>query len=1188
MKIKDMFYKDITRDIKGVIKIGQNDDENIYQELEEYVVTQELSKHFDDFFKNYKKSILGYTDKMGVWISGFFGSGKSHFLKILSYLLENKEVEGKKAITYFNDKIQDPMVLADMKLAGETPTDVILFNIDSKSDSDSKANKDAIVKVFMRVFYDMQGFCGSIPWVADLERQMTLDGTYDNFKAAFKEISGREWVDAREDFYYEEDAIIEALAKSTKMSKEAARNWYNKAEENYTLSVDKFAKRVREYIESKGNNHHVVFLVDEMGQYIGDDSDLMLNLQTVVEDLGTECGGKAWVIVTSQQDIDSMTNMKGTKRNDFSKIQGRFDTRLSLSSANVDEVIKRRILLKNDVGKDTLKLLYENKSSVIKNLITFSANTPEKKIYTDAQDFTEVYPFIPYQFKLMQEVLTSVRIHGSSGKHLSEGERSMLSAFQESCIRFADEEAGALIPFYAFYDTIETFLDSGIKTVIYHAQKNERLKPFDVELLKVLFMTRYVKEIPTNIENLTTLMISHIDDDKLELKKEVENSLKRLIRETLVQKSGDEYIFLTYEEQDINREIKSINVEMAETIRKISEIIFEDIFPEKKYKYSQQYNFPFNQNVDDRLYRGSQANDIGVKIITPYYETQVELTSQALKLMSSGENNLIIKLPQDTTFLEEMEEVLRIETFLRQTGGSTSTAEIEDIKDRKRREAADGLTRVRELIEEALKSAEMYANSQKLDIREKNPIDRINEGLKILVESIYHKLHYIDNFIDSPRDIENILTHNIVQVSLEEERDNKLALNEVANHVERNTLRNIPVTMRSILNHFSKAPYGWNELDIEGLVAKLFKEQEIKLQLNSKYLNIEDKNLINYLTKRDYAERLLIEKRIKVPPFQITNAKNLCQQLFGIIALPNDEDGIMRELDKLIETESYKIERLLEEYNTAPYPGEDILKKGLTLFKKLLSIDDAKEFFDTLYQDKDDLLEYADYSPEVKNFFNKDGKQREIFDDALAKIKIYEKNKDYLTNPVIAKYIQDIKSIVNMKEPYNDIPRLPDLIEKFNTEFAKLLEKESKPIKTSIEESRDKVIEELALCDFGYKYTAKFKNSFDDLLNTLEHSNNLAEIYGLTQLSETLKIRCLNTIQKELESRKTEPTHSGPLCGGEGGTPYKVRKTVNVSLASILPRTRTIESQRDIDNLLAEIKEKLESKLDEETIIKLV
>lgn len=528
-----MFHKRIDRDIKGVIKIGQEDDSNVTQELEEYVVTRELNRHFSDFFEAYKKGINGYTDKMGVWISGFFGSGKSHFLKILSYLLENRVVDSKKAVDYFNDKIKDPLLLADMKRTGDISADVILFNIDSKSEADAKANKDAIVKVFNRVFNDMQGFCGSIPWVADIERQMSADGTYEAFKDEFARISGRPWIEARDDFYYEEDAIVAALAAATRMSEEAARNWYNKAEENYSLTVDKFAKRVREYIESKGQNHHVVFCVDEMGQYIGDSSGLMLNLQTVVEDLGTECGGKAWVIVTSQQDIDAVTRVKG---NDFSKIQGRFNTRLSLSSANVDEVVKRRILEKNSVATDTLKLLYENKSSILKNLITFSADTPEKKFYADSADFAEVYPFIPYQFNLLQQVLTSIRIHGSTGKHLAEGERSMISSFQESAIRFADREHGALIPFSAFYDTIEAFLDSNIRTVIIHAQDSSVLSDFDVELLKVLFMIKYVKEIPANIENLATLLVRDIDQDKIDLKKKIEESLKRLIKETLVQK----------------------------------------------------------------------------------------------------------------------------------------------------------------------------------------------------------------------------------------------------------------------------------------------------------------------------------------------------------------------------------------------------------------------------------------------------------------------------------------------------------------------------------------------------------------------------------------------------------------------------------------------------------------------------
>jgi len=184
MIIKDMFAKPIDRDIKGVIKVGQDDSSNVKQELEEYVVTRELQKHFAEFFSNYKQGILGTTDKMGVWISGFFGSGKSHFLKILSYLLKNDEVDGKAPIDYFIDdkKIVDSTVLADMRLATSVSTDVVLFNIDSKGETSGKQSKDAIVSVFLKVFNEMQGFCGSIPFLADLERKLADDGKYDEFK----------------------------------------------------------------------------------------------------------------------------------------------------------------------------------------------------------------------------------------------------------------------------------------------------------------------------------------------------------------------------------------------------------------------------------------------------------------------------------------------------------------------------------------------------------------------------------------------------------------------------------------------------------------------------------------------------------------------------------------------------------------------------------------------------------------------------------------------------------------------------------------------------------------------------------------------------------------------------------------------------------------------------------------------
>ncbi|WP_099191952.1 BREX system P-loop protein BrxC [Tepidibacter mesophilus] len=1190
MQLKKMFDKDITRDIKGVIKVGQEDDTNVYQELEEYVVTRELSKHFSEFFEAYKKGVHDYTDKMGVWISGFFGSGKSHFLKILSYLLENKEVKGNKAISYFDDKIKDPMVVADMKMVGDITTDVVLFNIDSKSDSDSKSNKDAIVKVFMKVFNEMQGLCGSMPWLADLERQMIKDNSYETFKSKFKELSGSEWEESREDFYFEEDNIIEALSQTTKMSEEAARNWYNKAEENYSLSVEKFAQKVKEYIESKGKNHHVVFLVDEIGQYIGDDVGLMLNLQTVIEDLGTHCGGKAWVLVTSQQDIDSITKVKG---NDFSKIQGRFNTRLNLSSANVDEVIKKRILLKNPPAKETLRLVYQDKEAILKNLITFSTDAAEMKTYKSEQDFIEVYPFIPYQFNLLQSVFTGIRLHGASGKHLSEGERSLLSAFQESATRYVDKEVGTLIPFSAFYETIEAFLDSNIRTVMIHAEDNDNLNDFDMKVLKTLFLIRYVKEIHSNIENIATLMVSNIDDDKIDLKKNIEGSLRRLLKETLIQKNGEEYIFLTNEEQDVNKEIQHIQVDIGETILKIGEEIFSGIYSDKKYKYNSRYIFDFNKIIDDRPML-SQNHEIGLKIITPYYDTGVELTEQELKMMSSRENNLIVKLPMDTSYLEEMEQILKIETYLRQKA-STSSNKNEEIKIRKQREITERKERVTTLIIQALKDGDIFVNSQKLDIKSKNPADRINDGFKNLIENMYNKLHYMTDFIENERQLHELLAENKIQLALTDDRKNKLAIDDVNKYVHRNTERNIPMSIKSITTLYSRAPYGWRDLDIAGIVLTLFKEQEIQLVLNHEYLTTSDKDIVRYVTKRDYVDRLVIKKRIKTPVKYINNAKTLAKEVFNHAAVPSDEDGLMNRFKELCYNELYEksdsIKELLGEYkNDKKYPGKDILEKGKEIFEKVIKIKDVKEFYEELYELQDDFLDYEESVYDIKKFFEN---QKNQFDKALHQLSIYSKNKTYVLDNETIEIVNKIDKIANSKKPYNEIQKLPDLINEFVEKFTDLLEEECKPVKNVIESDYKKVIGELELYDLKEELYNQFKNQFEDLLNRLDSANNFYEAIAMKEESDRLKIRCFDRINQKIQEKllnQKQENQKKEIEAKDGEKPYipKIKKTVNVSMSNILHGAKSIESKQDIDNLLNEIRRKLEDELKEDTIVKLI
>ena len=664
MKLQDMFLKSIDRPINGVIKVMQTDDQNRRQELEEYVITRELQKHFGAFYDQYEKGIEGSTDKIGVWISGFFGSGKSHFLKILSYLLANEEVDGKKAIDYFEDKFAyDPYRYAMMRRISETPTEVILFNIDAKSPMGK--DSDAILRVFTKVFYEHCGYYGDDMKVASLERFLDRQGKLDAFKEAFLKINTEPWQTAREAFAFWEDDIVQALTQVTGMSEQSAHNWFN-GEETSELSIDRLAREISEYVESKAPNFHLIFSVDEIGQYIGDNSGLMLNLQTVVEELGSKCMGKVWVIVTSQEDIDSVTHVKG---NDFSKIQGRFNTRLGLSSASVDEVIKRRILSKTETADTLLRLNYQQNSSVMRNLFSFAPGTiADLKGYSSEDEFVEAYPFVPYQFKLLQEVLVQVRKHGSSGKHLSGGERSMLSAFQEAAQKFKFEDENCFVPFYAFYDTVHTFLDGAIRRVIDRAtraaQTGDGLKEQDVDVLKLLFLIRYVDGIASNIENLSTLMISDIHADKVTLRRVLQESLDRLVHENYASRNGETYLFLTDEEQDINREIRNVIVDQNEVIHMIGQAVFGDLYPGKKYRYKNRYDFAYDQMVDNAVV-GQPASDIKLRLITLASGLQESDADAQLILQSRAGNEAIVLLNNSGDYYQEFEEVRRIEKYIK-------------------------------------------------------------------------------------------------------------------------------------------------------------------------------------------------------------------------------------------------------------------------------------------------------------------------------------------------------------------------------------------------------------------------------------------------------------------------------------------------------------------------------------------
>ena len=1195
MQIKNMFEKQIDRDIKGVIKVGQSDEENVYQELDEYVVTKELLKHFRDFFNNYEKSVDGYTDKMGVWISGFFGSGKSHFLKILSYLLKNSTVEGKRAIEYFTDgkKIEDPMLIAEMTKAGTIESDVMLFNIDSKGSAKVGSGKEAIVEVFMKVFNEMQGYCGSIPYLAEFERQLDNEGRFEEFKEKFEANAGAPWEKKRQAFAVIQDKVVKTLVEMDFMSEEAARNWCKNAKGSYDLSIEKFVSLVQEYCAKKGPNHHVVFLVDEIGQYIADDTQLMLNLQTIVEDLGTACKGKAWVIVTSQEDIDSITKTKG---NDFSKIQGRFDTRLSLSASNVDEVIRKRVLAKNETATQTLRLLYEQKESIIKNLITFTADTADKKLYADKADFADCYPFIPYQFNLLGQVLTAVRTHGASGKHLSDQSRSMLALFQESAIRVMNKEEGVLVPFSFFYDPLHKFIDHQHSQVISDAENNSKLDEFDVELLKVLFMIKYVKEIKANVDNLTTLMISNIDDDRIEVRSKIEESLKKLIKETLVQKNGEIYIFLTNEEQEINNAINNESVEMGEIIGEASTVIFEEIYTEKKYRYNSRYLFPFNQKVDDRFFKGNQSNDIGVTVITPYGG---DYADSALRLLSAQESSVIVKLPNDSTFLDEITESIKIYKFLNKNA-SGARGSFDSIRRAKEDERIEKKDRIRIFIEDALKNADIYVNGDKATISAKEPATRINEALGKLVAMKYNKLTYMETAPELS-DISAIFKHSDGQMSFLGTSDttpNKLALEEVVQVIGLNNARHMKTSLKSLQDKFGAAPYGFDPKDVQWLVAMLFKLGRVSLTLNSQSLSLLSTNpdeLVRYITKREYVEKLLIDIRERATDGQIRSAKEVMKDYFGFTVSSDDDDKIMSSFKNRAKDKVEVYDDILVEYRINPkYPCKRLMEEARKRLAEILDINDPTEFFKTVDKKRDDLLDDAEDTAPVFDFFK--GDQRRIFEDAVKNLTYFGNSKTYVSDQELLKVVEEIETIVKDSKPFGKIQRLPELNKKFGELHIGLLEKEAAIMEPLVHDDFLKVKEVLDTKPFAEVLRPCVNQKFEEIWDKLKKSNDIATIKNIKLESDTLKIKCLDEIDEYERAHQPAPESPvTPIVPGKEPieptpvpTKIKTKRRKNVSISNVAgARTYSIESEQDIDKFLSEMKQKLMNELEEDTIITL-
>ena len=1155
MIIRDMFADDINRKINGVIKVDQAADEVIEQELNEYVITKELKKHFITFFNYYSDALDEPTADTGVWISGFFGSGKSHFLKMLSYLLENKEVNGIRSVERFRKKFEDdPATYMMIDRSTKVETETILFNIDIEGSINK--DKTAVLRVFAKTFYNHLGFFGDNLKVAKLEQYIDQQGKTEQFRRTFEERKEMSWLESRKAFAFNGKYIIPTLMEVLDMSEEDARAWFTD-KSAIEFSIAQLVEDIKDYLKTKPSNFRLLFMVDEVGQYVGTDTDMLLNLQSLVEKIGSECGGKVWVVCTGQEAIDEIIKVRA---DEFSRIQARFKTRLSLSSSSVDEVIQKRILKKTKDAEAELESVYNKNDSVLRNLFSFTDSILDIKGYSGPGEFAANFPFVPYQFIIMQKVFAEIRKHGNSGKHLSGGERSMLSGFQEATQKIQEKDEYALVPFFRFYDTVHTFLDGSIRRVIERCQRaadnGDGIEALDVDVLKLLYLIRYIDDIPANLDNIVILMADDIRMDKITMRETIRDCLNRLMSQNYIGRTGEVYNFLTDEEQDIQREIKSTPVDTASIVDRIGQMIFADIFTTKKYRYG-KYDFAFDQMVDG-ITIGNITGGMRLRFLTVATDTAEK---SDLRLMTESKGKEAIVVLAETPYYESLESAMKIRKYVKQRNVNQLPKSVQDIIRDQQEEATKYEQTAMEDLVKAIESAQFYVDGEHIEIKGGNAKSKIEQALEYLVSHVYSELSLIEKNADTDADIIEILTGaDNMMPGME---PNRGAATKIEEYLEMQAMKNLPTSMSDIQSRYSAIPYGWKEIDIAAVVARLIYDQKVTIKYAGSTIQPDNPKLPDMLRKKSEIGKTSISKRQMITATKMRAVKELLREYFDVMDVPDDEDGLVAfVVQKFTDLKDHYLE-LKGRYEGHKYPEQNLVLASIEQMDKILS--QRKEniaLIDAILKEEDNLFDNKEKMQRVEGFFKN---QVQVFDAAVKMEEDLKNDLNYLRKEEEAnEALNQIRLITvvqsDPKSIYRRIPELNGLMDKVREGHGRLLDDKRAELLEIIRQCMEEV-HTLSNGDVScMELVKKGDTFFDQQKSKIRELQSLALLDGLVPQIWSYKDDLCDHI--EIAKKPPEPVQPKKPDASAKPAPKKVIKTVYRQAA--FP-AKTLESQEDID-----------------------
>jgi hypothetical protein len=462
-KIADLMDRDFSGPIEEIVKVDDHSPETVFTELTEYVATDSIKAAYEEVFRAMAAAPKSLSAGGGVWISGFFGAGKSSFAKNLGYVLANREVLGVSASSLFLKQVESKPVAECVEFLNcAVPYEIFMFDfhVELPVETNPKPSAEVMYRVLLRgLDYAEQYDIAELE--IELERAGRLAAFQDLCRAEYRE----EWRKIRKGSrkLARTSALLHRFDPRTFVSTGA---WLNvvKARRFRRLSSEDLVARIFDLCEIRRPGKTFAFIMDEAGEYAALGAEHLESLRAVVEQFGKQSlarlkagriPGPAWIVVTAHETLQVYCHRLAGGI-DPTRLQDTFQCRIDLSAAGIGEVAARRVLRKKGSQEAVLRKLYRDRGAAVMGNVKLERST--RRTEFDEDEFVRIYPYLPHFIGISIDAVAGIRVHPDAPSIGACNRTIVKQAFEmlvSDRTRLAGRPVGVLVSIDKIYDLIE-------------------------------------------------------------------------------------------------------------------------------------------------------------------------------------------------------------------------------------------------------------------------------------------------------------------------------------------------------------------------------------------------------------------------------------------------------------------------------------------------------------------------------------------------------------------------------------------------------------------------------------------------------------------------------------------------------------------------------------------------------------